>query len=367
MRPVFRCHHARAFGSAGAQRAAAVVTTTSVIAFTTGAVFTQSRPSGAAADLRVSFIDVGQGDAIWIQTPGPDSRNILIDGGPDSGPENRLLVYLKRYGLPPGRTIDCIVATHPHDDHYKGLLDVLAKYQVRTIIDAGFPKTGSTFAAFVQASEAELVNGRPAEFLRARAQRDINLDWGPGIVARIIYADSASVSGMGRDNTRENNASTVIRMTFGRFSFLFMGDAEGKERTQPASTVKFVEHVLLKTLPPDALRSTVLKAGHHGSETGSTLPFLNVVRPDVVVVMSGRRKFGTRFIPDLPVLQRYRTASPDVILARTDDQDAAEGRTTKDDADGDDVYIRANQSSLRVYQAIGEDRRRVWVKLGEVR
>jgi competence protein ComEC len=106
---------------------------------------------GFAADsgdsyLRVSFIDVGQGDAIWIQTPvddaGGPARNILIDGGPDRGAKNRVPRYLSAYALPPGSTIDCVVATHPHDDHYPGLIDILEQYDVKMIVDTGFPKDG---------------------------------------------------------------------------------------------------------------------------------------------------------------------------------------------------------------------------------
>src|SRR5262245_56705633 len=95
---------------------------------------------GGANDVRISFIDVGQGDAIWIQTPPGDGfaqgGNIVIDGGPDKGSKNRLITHLQQYGLAPGRIIDYMVVTHPHDDHYPGLLDVLAQYQVSTIIDS---------------------------------------------------------------------------------------------------------------------------------------------------------------------------------------------------------------------------------------
>src|SRR5687768_2083710 len=93
--------------------------------------------------LRISFIDVGQGDAIWIQGPtgqdGSPGKNILIDGGPDRSTRNRLTKYLRAYRLPEGSTIDCMVITHPHNDHYPGLADILEKYDVRTIIDSGYP------------------------------------------------------------------------------------------------------------------------------------------------------------------------------------------------------------------------------------
>jgi competence protein ComEC len=326
-----------------------------------------SLPRGRKTDLRISFIDVGQGDAIWIKTPdsGQGSKNILIDGGPDRGRQNRLVTYLQTYGVLPGAVIDYLVVTHPHDDHYPGLLDVLAQYQVATVIDSGFPKAGE-YETFLADARAEQVNGKPSTVIDLRQAADVPLDWGKGVTARVIYADSADARDMGSHNTRENNASAVIRLELGAFSFLFMGDAEGKARKQPPDTARFVERVLLSRFAPAELHATVLKAGHHGSETGSTLPFLRAVQPKVIVVMTGRRSFNGRFLPDEGVIERYEELDPDVLILRTDDKDEAEGHTTKDDQDGDDIYMRTDGKTLRVYQAIGPDRRRRWVKVAEL-
>jgi competence protein ComEC len=324
-----------------------------------------AQPQGKPTDLRVSFIDVGQGDAIWIRTPAVNgvSRNIIVDGGPDRGGLNRVVKYLQTYGVPPGSTIDYLILTHPHDDHYPGQLDLLALYNVRTILHSGFPKTGQEYAAFLRAARAERVNGAPAAVVGLRQQPDFKMDWGGGVTARILHADSADVKGMGSGSTRENNASVVVRVEFGRFSFLLMGDAEGKTRDQDPDTARFVEAALLARLKPDELRTTVLKAGHHGSETGSTLPFLNAVRPEVVVVMSGRRPYGGRYLPDDTVIERYAEVNPDVLVVRTDRDDEAEGRSGATDQDGDDIYMRSDGKLLRIYQAVGPDRRRLWRRL----
>jgi beta-lactamase superfamily II metal-dependent hydrolase len=326
-----------------------------------------SLPRGRKTDLRISFIDVGQGDAIWIRTPdtGQGSKNILIDGGPDRGRQNRLTTYLQTYGVLPGAVIDYVIVTHPHDDHYPALIDVLAQYQVATVIDSGYPKAGE-YAGFLALARAETVNGRPAQVVDLRHATDVPLDWGRGVTARIVYTDSADARDMGSHNTRENNASAVIRLELGAFSFLFMGDAEGKTRKGPPETARFVERVLLGRFSPAELRATVLKAGHHGSETGSTLPFLRAVQPKVVVVMTGRRSFNGRFLPDEDVIERYEELDPDVLILRTDDKDEDEGHTTKDDQDGDDIYMRTDGRTLRVYQALGPDRRRRWVKVAEL-
>jgi competence protein ComEC len=309
--------------------------------------------------LRVSFIDVGQGDAILIQGPansdGSPGTNVLIDGGPHQGVSNRVPLYTTTYGLPPGSTLDFVVLTHPHDDHYKGLLDVLDVYDVRTIIDAGYPK-GGKYDQFVQKARAELADGAPATFIQLRQTGAVSLDWGDKLEAEILWSDREDLSGMGSKNTRENNASTVIRLVFGQFAFLFMGDAEGKDRKQPDTTLRYVEARLLETFDLSKLKATVLKAGHHGSETGSTLAFIKAVQPDIVVVMSGRRSFGGRHLPDETVLQRITTHVPGVTILRTDHLDEEEGLKPPADADGDDIFMFTDGQTLRAFQARGEPR-----------
>ena len=136
-------------------------------------VFPAGAQSGAGY-LRVSFVDVGQGDAIWIQGPqqddGKPGGTIVIDGGPDRGDKNRLIKYLRtqKYGLPAGAAIDCVIATHPHDDHYPGLMDVFEQFQVRQIIDTGYPKDGPKFAEFRKAAINEKVDGKKSRFVELR-------------------------------------------------------------------------------------------------------------------------------------------------------------------------------------------------------
>ena len=327
--------------------------------------------------LRVSFIDVGQGDAIWIQGPAQDDGgpggSLIIDGGPDRGADNRLLKYLRApaYGLPASRTIDCVVATHPHDDHYPGLIDVLENFEVRQIVDSGYPKDRTTntgdasrFEQFRQLAMRERAGGRPSRFieLRRTAQRELQCG---NLRPRILSADSAALEGMGSGNTRENNASIVLQLKFGAFTFLFMGDAEGKDRDQTAETTRYVEELLLKKAAqePNLLRADVLKAGHHGSETGSTLKFIRAVQPSVIVVMSGRRKFNGEFIPDQTVLNRYRRENPGVVVLRTDEDDARQRRDTTNDQDGDDIYMYTDGESLRVFRAVTSGGRRLWSRV----
>lgn len=322
--------------------------------------------------LRVNFVDVGQGDAIWIRGPDGDNgspgAHLIIDGGPDRQPNNRLLTYLQtqRYGLPPKGVIDCIVTTHPHDDHVPGLIDVLDEYQVRTIIDSGFPKPLTTaagnvsaFGRFRERVLKEQVGQQRSRFIELRQTADRRLPCG-NLDVDVLHADAADLTDMGSGNTRQNNASTVIRLRFGAFRFLFMGDAEGKERGQPATENRYVERLLVERAQkdPDLLRADVLKVGHHGSETGSTLAFIRAVQPEVIVIQSGRKVFNGTYIPDQTVIDRYRRERPGVRILRTDLDD--QNRNTMTDADGDDVYMYTDGETLLAFQAVERNGRRVW-------
>ena len=353
----------------GSRRTGAAVTlTAALVALCASAAGAQQT---GAEYLRVSFVDVGQGDAIWIQGPqqddGKPGGTMVIDGGPNRGDKNRLIKYLQKpkYGVPAGAAIDCVIATHPHDDHYPGLMDVLEKFQVRQIIDTGFPKEGEKFAAFRKGAMAERADGRKSRFVEMRTQTSFQPKCG-NLAPRILQSDRANAAAMGSDNTRENNASTVVQLKFGGFTFLFMGDGEGKDRGDPPDTPKYVERVLLdeERQHPGTLHANVLKVAHHGSETSSTLPFIRAVKPDILVIMSGRKDFGTSsksvFLPDKSVIARYQKENPKVVVLRTDEGDERAGLDTTDDADGDDIYMYTDGSSLRAYAAVGPSNPRLW-------
>lgn len=304
--------------------------------------------------LEVHVVDVGQGDGIWIHTPDDgiagngifEGRNIVIDGGPDgSDARNALLRYLERQA-PRGAIIDALIVTHPHDDHYPGALGVLRRYQVREYYDAGYPSEKEKYVSFRRAVAAETADGADIVQRIGRA-RFGQPDWGRELGVKFLYAYD-STADLGSGSTKENNASIVLRIAYGTQSFLFMGDAEGKNRTGDVNSARFVERWLLDNVGATALRSTVLKVAHHGSETSSTVPFIRAVDPRVVIVASGRRKYGTRFLPDATTLRRYCDHSPAIRIYRTDEGDAAEGRTGATDADGDHIVVRTNGNVLLV-------------------
>ncbi|MCU1325496.1 MAG: hypothetical protein JWN34_866 [Bryobacterales bacterium] len=315
--------------------------------------------------LRVHFIDVGQGDAIWIQGPAgectPAGLNILIDGGPNTGPNNRLITYLETYKLEQGSVIDYMVVTHPHDDHYPGLLDVLRRYQVATIVDSGFPTAGVKYQAFLREAKAEKVGNKSSTLVELRKQPGFQFTDCADLHLSILLSDSDK-AGLGSGNSRVNNASTVIRLEYKAFSFLFMGDLEGKDRAAAADKSGTGEKALLSQVPAAKLRATVLKVGHHGSETSSTLDLIRAVQPDVVVIESGRKAFSGTFLPDQSVVDRYKKERPGALIVRTDDGDEAQHLDTMNDADGDDIAILTDGDSLRVRQAkLSSSGKRHWI------
>jgi competence protein ComEC len=314
--------------------------------------------------LRITFIDVGQGDAIWIHGPdmadGEPGGDLIIDGGPDQGDNNRLLKYLRNntYGLGPSNPIDCIVASHPHVDHYPGLMDVLSAYEVRQIFDTGYPKAladgsgrPSVFARFRSAAQRETADGKKSKFIELSKTPQSTINCG-NITANVLHAYTPSEKMGNKANTQENNSSIALRLVFGKFSFLFMGDGEGQDRDAGGQATHFVEEFLLKEARTKgvSLKSTVLKAAHHGSDTSSTIPFIKAVNPDVVVIMSGRKTFGIKrtYLPDKVVLDRYLQVNPKVTIVRTDQDDARERRTPATDADGDDVYMYTDGDTLKI-------------------
>lgn len=306
------------------------------------------------AFLEVHIVDVGQGDGIWIHTfdDGIDGngifegRNIIVDGGPNSADnKNEMRRYLEERAHH-NAVVDTLILTHPHDDHYPGAEGIARHFEIRNYYDPGFPKGGSEYPAFLNEVRNASVNGQPIKVMVGK-QTFEPLSWGQEVRAEILYAYPGIPDGLGSDSTLENNASIVFRLEYGNHSFLFMGDGEGKKRDDLPDTAQFIEKFLLDTVP-QKLKSTVLKIAHHGSETSSTLPFIQAVDPEIIVVSSGRKKFNSRFLPDASTLKRYCCHNPNIRIYRTDQDDEQEGRTAATDADGDHIVIRTNGTSLEV-------------------
>ncbi len=205
-------------------------------------------PSQPQGNLKVHFIDVGQGDAILIDLADVE---VLIDGGDRSpGVVNYLNAYVDG-------ALEVMVATHTHADHIGGLIDVLVKYDVSEIWLNGDTATSKTYTDFMN-----LVNAENANVHRAERGNTIQV----GTLAfrvlnpkKPLYPDA-------------NNNSIVLSLSYGDVDFLFMGDAESEAEGQ----------MLVQSIVP-LPDCEILKVGHHGSRTASSSQFLNLVKPDVAV------------------------------------------------------------------------------------
>ncbi len=215
-----------------------------------------------APGLSVYFVNVGQGDAIYMEFP--DGKNALIDGGPSSSASGPLALFLKERGI---SSIDHVVLTHPHADHYKGLQHVFANYTVGAFYDTRVDNSGATGDNAIRAKAAEL--GLPAFY---PAPGD-TLDWSAGVEVKVLSACHEPFSS--KNSETLNNCSIVMRLAYEDASLLFTGDA-GED----------VEARLVGEYG-DALRSRVLKVGHHGSRYSSTSPFLAAVRPERAYIEVG--------------------------------------------------------------------------------
>ena len=318
----------------------------------------EGKSAWAVTPMKVTFVDVGQGDCIWIKTPDDgikgngiyEGMNILIDAGPST---KRIFGQLESAKFPYGVTIDWAINTHAHNDHYKGISAILDRYEVKNVMDPGYPATSSDYCGFCWKAFIEPdcnfylpVAGKPKYGLKSLGEKlPIELDWGREIEAKVLHSESRLV---GLDI---NDTSIVIRMKYGDVGFLFMGDAQGKDRPKgslnDAKTPKYVEKFLLDQYVTDDkndIKSTVLKVGHHGSETSSTIPFIEAVDPEAAVIMSGRRSFGGRVLPEESVLERYRERG--VKIYRTDRND--EGKSSSEAGGDDHILVQTDGKTYTI-------------------
>jgi beta-lactamase superfamily II metal-dependent hydrolase len=270
------------------------------LAFLLGSVFLLPASFSASAEkglLSVSFLDVGQGDSIVIRTP--EGKTIVIDGGQGSTEKSRfdagekvLIPFLRNAGV---KKIDMVVATHPDFDHLGGLVTLLRSgIPVGAVLDCGIPHTSQAYENYLTAiKEKKIPLSVPA--------KGAILDWGPGVRAQVLAPQLPPEKRQSRDL---NESTIVIRLEYGRVSFLFTGDAEASTENDILSSGARV-------------RSTVLKVSHHGSRTASTPEFFYAVNPEVVVISVGKRnKFDH---PHWETVKLFREAGARIL--QTDQQE----------------------------------------------
>lgn len=206
--------------------------------------------------LSVSFLDVGQGDAIFIAAP--SGRQLLIDGGKGSAVLRELSRVMPWYD----RTIDVVIGTHPDADHIGGLVEVLHRFHVPLVVKSSVRDDGTDFNAFEQAIRDEHASN-------LEAQRGDVIDLGAGARLEILFPD--------RDvpHIATNAGCVVSRLVFGDTAFMLPCDAPDK-----------IENFIAR-LGTTTLKSNVLKVAHHGSKTSTAPLFLGFVDPEYAIFSRG--------------------------------------------------------------------------------
>ncbi len=241
--------------------------------------------SSLRAQLNVYYINVGQGDATYLELP--NGHNVLIDGGPSGEPVGK---FLKEKGI---TRIDHVVLTHPHSDHYRGLKKVFEMVDVKNFYD----------------SRAENVEAKGDNNLRELADAEpsckthypeagSNLNWDSRVTVKVLNTCSEPVQLKYNDDV--NNCSVVLRFFYNGTGLLFTGDAEAS-----------IENAMMRIFK-SGLESYALKVGHHGSRYSSTDGFLARVKPKMAIISVGvDNVYGH---PHKEALDRIRAAGAKIFF-----------------------------------------------------
>jgi Metallo-beta-lactamase superfamily. len=231
-------------------------------------------------ELKVHYIDVGQGDSILIEV---GNASMLIDAG-NNGDGNRIVSYIKDQGI---NKLDYLILTHPHADHIGGATDVIKALDIDKIIMPKVNHTSKTYENLLLT-----IKDKDLKITVPNTGDDYSLG---GSSFKILAPNSSNYE-------RMNDYSIVCKLTFGNTSFLFSGDAETISENE----------MLSKGFD---LKADVLKIGHHGSNTSTSSQFLKAVSPKYAVISVGKdNSYGH---PAEEILSKLAEAN--VIIYRTDE------------------------------------------------
>lgn len=221
--------------------------------------------------LRISFLDVGQGDSILLQTP--RNGKILVDGGRDK----KVLTELGRQ-LPVGsKSLELVIATHDDADHITGLIEVLKRYEVKVLLYS-LPSSSSELShELIKVAEEKNVQV-------VKISKPMIIKTSDGLIIKILFPVNdmdREIAGNENAEVLGNDASIVTQFIFGENKILLTGDL-------PQTGEKF----LVQKYGED-LKSNILKLGHHGSDSSTNPEFLQFVKPEMAIVSAGRNNtFG---------------------------------------------------------------------------
>lgn len=235
--------------------------------------------------LTLAVLDVGQGDAIFVESP--TGMQILIDAG---GGE-RIVSNLTKIMSPFDRSIDVAIITNPDRDHIGGFESIIANYEIGILFEPGTYNDSTTYENI----SSQVARQKIPHFL---ARQGTILYLGDGSYLEILFPD--------RDvkDFNTNDGSVVARLVYGKSSILLMGDATFKS-----------EKIILSDYDQNFLDSDILKVGHHGSKTSSSLDFIKTVSPKYALISLGQgNKYGHPHSEVLKILEGI-----DAEILRTDE------------------------------------------------
>lgn len=238
-----------------------------------GIDLTQDSKVPKDSKLMISYMDVGQGDAAYIKVNGND---ILIDAGPRSN-SKELLEQLKAKNID---DFELVIATHPHEDHIGGMVDVFKEYEVKAFYSPKITHTTKTYENLVKAVKDE---GLKTKELKG----GMVIDLGEGAKFEVFTPQKSEYEEL-------NDYSPIMKLSFGDTSYLFTGDAEKLAEEEALAKYK------------TSLDSDVIKFGHHGSSSSSSNAFIEAVSPKYGIISCTKdNKYGHPHRETLDIIKKY--------------------------------------------------------------
>lgn len=253
--------------------------------------------------IQIHFLDVGQGDSIFLELP--NQETMLIDAG-ESNQSSKIIHYIENLGY---RKIDYVIATHPHTDHIGGLKEIIETFEIKSIY---MPKVVSTSKTY-------------ENLLKAIQKKNLKIKNAFSGVQMINQENFLIEFLAPKEKTYQqlNNYSAVIKITFQNHTFLFMGDAEEESEKEINSEIQ----------------ADIIKIGHHGSNTSSSKEFIEKVKPTYAIISVGKENSYKH--PNKNVIERLEKIGATIL--RTDENGTIVAVT-----DGTNITINLEKNDKKI-------------------